>query len=346
MISKEVKKMEDYIGKVCPFCKTEFKEGDIVKVCSSCAVPHHESCWEENKGCTTFGCSEQHHEAPLIPPTYVCPNCGTALSDEQLFCPKCGTPKTVIKKLICTKCGADLQDGQEFCAKCGQKTKPVIDTSVNLSVPKFDDGINTVNHKKEKKQMIIGIVIVVLAIAFAILIIINISKSVDDYLVVGNYEKAFSVAKGEEKHDVLLENIIAFLAKDIPDSLKDPSSFSLRDAWYDSEKQSIVLSVNGANSYGASISNYWYYTYDEDDEEYSLFLTLSDLDEEKIYSWDDTEERLEKILENITRKEVLRIIEDDSRKVDKDIVKNINNLFDEGLLENVTLLGEEPPSSK
>ena len=47
--------MENYIGKVCPFCKTEIKEGDALKVCPACGIPHDEGCWEEKKGCTTFG---------------------------------------------------------------------------------------------------------------------------------------------------------------------------------------------------------------------------------------------------------------------------------------------------
>lgn len=83
--------MEDYIGKVCPFCKTEIKEEDSVKVCPACGIPHHESCWEENHGCTTFGCSEQHYDAQHTNPTDVCQNCGAPLGDGQGFCPKCGT---------------------------------------------------------------------------------------------------------------------------------------------------------------------------------------------------------------------------------------------------------------
>ena len=47
----------DFIGKVCPYCKTEFKEGDDVVVCSVCEMPHHKECWIENKACTTFGCT-------------------------------------------------------------------------------------------------------------------------------------------------------------------------------------------------------------------------------------------------------------------------------------------------
>ena len=47
----------DFIGKICPYCKTEFKEGDDVVVCSNCEMPHHKECWIENKACTTFGCT-------------------------------------------------------------------------------------------------------------------------------------------------------------------------------------------------------------------------------------------------------------------------------------------------
>lgn len=44
-------------GKTCPFCKTPFKENDVIVVCSVCEMPHHLSCWQENNGCTTFGCT-------------------------------------------------------------------------------------------------------------------------------------------------------------------------------------------------------------------------------------------------------------------------------------------------
>lgn len=44
-------------GKACPFCKTTFKEDDVIVVCSVCDMPHHLSCWQENNGCTTFGCT-------------------------------------------------------------------------------------------------------------------------------------------------------------------------------------------------------------------------------------------------------------------------------------------------
>lgn len=44
-------------GKTCPYCKTQIKEDDTIAVCSICEMPHHLSCWNENNGCTTFGCT-------------------------------------------------------------------------------------------------------------------------------------------------------------------------------------------------------------------------------------------------------------------------------------------------
>ena len=48
---------KEYIGKVCPYCKTPLVEGDAVVFCSVCDMPHHLSCWQDNQGCTTFGCT-------------------------------------------------------------------------------------------------------------------------------------------------------------------------------------------------------------------------------------------------------------------------------------------------
>lgn len=159
--------MEDYIGKVCPFCKTEIKEGDAVKVCPECNIPHHEECWKENKGCTTFGCKEQHYEAQGTNPTDVCANCGTPLGDGQMFCPNCGTPKGQSKKSFCSKCGAELQDGQEFCPKCGQKAGVDIDQGVHSAINQFNAGVKKTSGNKKKKFIILAVIIVIVIAFFA-----------------------------------------------------------------------------------------------------------------------------------------------------------------------------------
>jgi hypothetical protein len=48
----------NYIGKTCPFCQFTIKSNRGAVLCPVCKVPHHKACWEENKGCTTFGCKE------------------------------------------------------------------------------------------------------------------------------------------------------------------------------------------------------------------------------------------------------------------------------------------------
>ncbi|MBE6621725.1 MAG: hypothetical protein E7630_02095 [Ruminococcaceae bacterium] len=48
---------KEHVGKTCPYCKTPLVEGDTVVFCSVCDMPHHLSCWQDNQGCTTFGCT-------------------------------------------------------------------------------------------------------------------------------------------------------------------------------------------------------------------------------------------------------------------------------------------------
>ena len=35
--------MDEYIGKICPFCKTEIKEGEGVIICPECGMPFIQS---------------------------------------------------------------------------------------------------------------------------------------------------------------------------------------------------------------------------------------------------------------------------------------------------------------
>lgn len=149
--------MENYIGKTCPYCKTEIKEGEEIKVCPACGIPHHSGCWEENKGCTTFGCSEQHYEVQGTNPTEVCNKCGAPLGDGQAFCPKCGTPK-ISRQTNCGKCGAPLAEGQEFCAKCGQKVGVMLDPNVSSAISQFNANIKPEKPKKGNACSVLAIV--------------------------------------------------------------------------------------------------------------------------------------------------------------------------------------------
>lgn len=54
-----------YVGKTCPYCQFPIKQGSGGVLCPGCQVPHHRTCWEENKGCTTFGCKETTFKTPV-----------------------------------------------------------------------------------------------------------------------------------------------------------------------------------------------------------------------------------------------------------------------------------------
>ena len=50
--------MQEHTGKTCPYCQYTIKPDVSIDVCSGdCKMPHHKECWDENGGCTTFGCS-------------------------------------------------------------------------------------------------------------------------------------------------------------------------------------------------------------------------------------------------------------------------------------------------
>ncbi len=331
--------MENYVGKTCPYCKTEIKEGEPIKVCPACGIPHHEGCWEENKGCTTFGCSEQHYETQGTNPTDVCSNCGATLGDGQEFCYKCGTPKSGNKKKICGKCGAELQEGQEFCPKCGQKVGLSVDAGVSSAISQFNEQINKSNDAKKKKPIkIISIVAVIIAVVLAVVLLApKIFVSVEDLCAQGNYVEAYEKANDDEKSDVEAANAVAFCSALCVDSLKDSKSFELREAWYDPSTYGITLKVAANNSYGNTVINYWYYSWGKEDEEYSLLASVSSLEDETSYSWDDSSEKIEKLLNNAARL-LMRKMMVSKYKISSDNVDNINNLFESDLLNDVKLI--------
>ncbi|EKQ57914.1 MULTISPECIES: RING finger protein [unclassified Clostridium] len=79
-----------YVGKVCPYCKSEFKEDDEVVICSVCEMPHHKECWIENKACTTFGCTGTIMGTGNNSDGVICDRCGLVYFKGEAFCSACG----------------------------------------------------------------------------------------------------------------------------------------------------------------------------------------------------------------------------------------------------------------
>lgn len=108
------------ISKICPYCQTSIKDGVEFTVCAECGTPHHRECWDENRGCTTFGCKEnpavkkespgvidignrtveeverlitqarERHNAPVSNRLINCPDCNSLVDENSRFCKFCG----------------------------------------------------------------------------------------------------------------------------------------------------------------------------------------------------------------------------------------------------------------
>lgn len=56
---------------VCPYCRMPFDEQSPPKIyCTACGMPHHEDCYQENGGCTVFGCTRAPADDPKLQVSY------------------------------------------------------------------------------------------------------------------------------------------------------------------------------------------------------------------------------------------------------------------------------------
>jgi len=51
---------------LCPYCQGPISDSEESVVCSGCETPHHQDCYEENNGCTVFGCKCAPPEEPKL----------------------------------------------------------------------------------------------------------------------------------------------------------------------------------------------------------------------------------------------------------------------------------------
>src|ERR1051326_391586 len=52
---------------VCPYCRMPFDDTGPAKIfCTACGTPHHEDCYQENGGCTVFGCTRAPADDPKL----------------------------------------------------------------------------------------------------------------------------------------------------------------------------------------------------------------------------------------------------------------------------------------
>lgn len=237
---------------------------------------------------------------------------------------------------ICSKCGKEYSDDNGFCSVCGSLLDTVSETEITGQI--VETAEVSVKPAKRNKIIVIG---VILAVIIAIFLIPKLSVSVDDLCTQGNYIKAYDKAKGDEKLEIKAESIVAERSSFSADNLKDPSSFKLRDAYYEETTNDdgeligrVVLYISGANSYGANVSSYWLYTWDDEDRCWDYFCSVSELTAEEFSDYDDDDEKWEKLIDNIGRLSIKSAMAD-GIKLDKDAIKRINDMFEKDILDDV-----------
>jgi hypothetical protein len=89
-------------GALCAICQTPIlSAGYETHSCPECHTLYHHDCWEENRGCAVYGCSQvpetEHHQSLEIPVSYwgqehkPCPNCRNEILAAAIRCRHCGT---------------------------------------------------------------------------------------------------------------------------------------------------------------------------------------------------------------------------------------------------------------
>jgi ketosteroid isomerase-like protein len=109
-------------NKTCPYCQSKIKDSSGFIICSQCGTPHHKECWEENGGCTTYGCTNNPTSGIKfnLPPE----NIGERTIDEV----RDELRKDKIRSIRCPACKNEIEENSIYCKFCGY----------NLREKKFD----------------------------------------------------------------------------------------------------------------------------------------------------------------------------------------------------------------
>ena len=95
-----------------------------------------------------------------------CPKCHSKISNDCLFCPKCGAEMV----LTCPKCGNKNQFDASFCSKCGQPLKQ--STGESKEPAKI---VETQSLAKKEKTVFILSIIAMAGMIFSILLMLGLS---------------------------------------------------------------------------------------------------------------------------------------------------------------------------
>ena len=203
---------------VCPYCQTNIKNSANIIICPSCKTPHHTECWEENKGCTTFGCEQN-------------PNTNTKgidVGDETIESIEKKLTSEKIKEIPCLNCNALIPENSLYCNYCGFDLK-----NKTNAKEEFDKEFRKRYKEKarfRKKRLIITSVSVVLIVVLFFASLFAVIYRLNNYYKSEKYNVKVFVEDWRnswEKKDIAKYK--SFLDKDYMYIDKDGKTYSLTD---------------------------------------------------------------------------------------------------------------------
>ena len=107
-------------GKTCPYCQSPLKKNADVIICSVCGTPHHRECWEENNGCTTYGCALN----PTTEEKVELPEDAVDVGDQTVESIRESLSRPAQELLIeCPNCNNKIEVQATYCKHCGYNVK-------------------------------------------------------------------------------------------------------------------------------------------------------------------------------------------------------------------------------
>ena len=117
---------KDTAGKLCSICQTNIIAGERIVYCPHCSLPFHVECWEENKGCSAYGCKSApptvKTDAHVAVTTNVwggeknCPSCKKTIKGQALKCRFCGASFATRDAITSGDYASREYEGSEYLA--------------------------------------------------------------------------------------------------------------------------------------------------------------------------------------------------------------------------------------
>lgn len=196
----------------CPYCQSNIKSDNEVQYCKECGTPHHKECWEENGGCTTYGCGQN----PVTNKNRI--NVGN-LTVEQIS--ELDKRELPVDDNYCIFCGGKIEADSVYCKHCGSKVavhQP--DANSQKFLKEYESRYKSKLKKRRLKYTVVTAFIAAVLVSIILLIYLGYGYIAKNYYsedakimrFVNRWERAWE-SKDIEKYRYFLDKQYQYIDK-------------------------------------------------------------------------------------------------------------------------------------